>query len=76
MMPEMLPEVIWTDSVFYNGQNRLGRVVRCPDAGDLVFEVEYGHDAMMQKIWKRSEDGAFREFLIHCGNVLALAQKR
>lgn len=76
MMPEIMPEVIWTDAVFYDGQSRLGRVVRCPEAGDLVFEVEHGHDAMMQKIWKRSQDGAFREFLIHCGNVLALAQKK
>ena len=71
-----MPEIIWTGEVFYSGQNRNGRVVRIPDAGDLVFEIEWGHDAMMQQIWKRSED-TFREFLIHCGNVLlALAQKR
>lgn len=66
-----MSEIIWADTVFYNGHHRNGRVVRCPDTGDLVFEVDSGDDAMMQKIWIRSEEGAFREFLIHCGNVLA-----
>ena len=71
-----MPEVVWTGEVFYDGQKRIGRVVRCPDTGgDLVFEVVWGEDAMMQTIWKRSQEGAFREFLIHCGNILALAQK-
>ena len=71
-----MPEIIWAGEVFLDGQNRNGRVVRCPDTGgDLAFEVEWGHDAMMQKIWKHNEEGAFREFLIHCGNVLVLAQK-
>lgn len=76
-METRMPHVIWTGEVFYDGQKRMGRVVRCPDdGGDLVFEVDLGHhDAMMQTIWKRSEEGAFREFLIHCGNVLASTRK-
>lgn len=70
-----MPTIIWGGEIFYSGQKRNGRAVRCHDTGDLIFEVEWGHDAMMQKIWKHCEEGAFREFLIHCGNVLALAQK-
>ncbi len=71
-----MPEIIWTGEVFYDGQKRQGRVVRCSDSdGVLTFEVAWGQDAMLQTIWKRSQEVAFREFLIHCGNVLALAQK-
>jgi hypothetical protein len=70
-----MPEVIWFGEVAYDGQNRNGRVVRSEADGDLAFEVERGQDAMMQKIWKPSEIGAFREFLIYCGNVI-MSQKR
>lgn len=73
---ELMSEIIWTGEVRYSGQYLNGRVVRWGVDGDLAFEVELGHDAMWQKIWKHYEQGAFREFLIHCGNVLVSAQKK
>ena len=73
-----MPKVIWTGQVFYDGQNRTGRVVRDDDQGDLVFEVEWGHAAMGETIWKRSEEvrtqAPFREFLIAAGNLMMAAE--
>lgn len=66
-------KVIWTGKVFYDGQSRDGRVVRASDeGGDLAFEVERGHAAMGEPIWKHSE-GPFREFLIAAGALMEAA---
>jgi hypothetical protein len=70
-----MPEIIWSGRVFYDGQYREGRVVRTPEKGDLACEIDSGHDAMLQTVWRRSEDGVFREFLVHCGNILLAARQ-
>ncbi len=66
-------KVIWTGEVFYDGQSRKGRVVRAAEeGGDLAFEVEWGHAAMGEPIWKHSQE-PFREFLVAAGALMEAA---
>lgn len=66
-------KVIWTGKVFYDGQSRNGRVVRVADeGGGLAFEVEWGHAAMGEPIWRHSQE-PFREFLIAAGALMEAA---
>lgn len=67
-----MPEIIWQNDAYVDGQHRLARAVRSGD-GEVTFEVEHGYNAMNEQQWKRHEE-AFREFLIAAGTIMQ-AQK-
>ncbi len=64
-----MARVIWTGTVFDDGQMRNGRVVRCPPDGDLVFEVEHGRSSMGEVLWRQRHEPFF-EFLRAAGAVM------
>lgn len=63
-----MPTIIWMGPIFYDGQTRVGRVVRV-DNLEFCFEVEHGKDAMDTICWKRCNEPFF-EFIRAAGNLM------